>query len=74
MNRKSSMHGEREESRRMRRGGCLIVGEDEDCVWFKGGEIRNFEECVVCVYVLCLEGCQRDFNKNVEQMEIQIKD
>ena len=52
------MHGECEESRGLRRGGFLIVGEDEDCVGFLGGEIRNFEKCVVCVYIFCLEECQ----------------
>lgn len=55
MNWKSSVHSECEESRGVRRGGCLVVGEDEDCIWFLGGEIRDFEECVICVYVFCLE-------------------
>jgi hypothetical protein len=55
MNWKSSVDGEREESRRMRSRGDFIVGEDKDCVWVLGGEIRDFEECVVCVYVFCLE-------------------
>jgi hypothetical protein len=54
MNWKSSVDGEGEESRRMRSRGNFIVGEDEDCVWVLGGEISDFEECVVCVYVFCL--------------------